>query len=108
MANESLFPYKTLPIRLEYKDDHRGTVICFFQCIEHLDKHIERYKINRKKSLIMEADEKSTELSQTNQNEMVSRDTEISAGSADTVRKRPKILDAAGDSSTTHKPRKSK
>jgi hypothetical protein len=41
---KDLFPHSGFPIRLEYQDgnDHR---ICWFQCQNHLDKHITRYKL---------------------------------------------------------------
>jgi hypothetical protein len=41
------FPYDNFPIRLEYND--RGDQkTCWFECQEHLDKHISRYKLNSK------------------------------------------------------------
>ena len=39
-----LFPYELFPWRLE----HDNTV-CHFQCEEHLQKHIDRYKLKPRK-----------------------------------------------------------
>lgn len=41
---KELFPHNEFPIRLEYQDraDHR---ICWFQCQNHLDKHITQHKL---------------------------------------------------------------
>ena len=41
---KDLFPHSGFPIRLEYQDrnDYR---ICWFQCQDHLDKHVTRYKL---------------------------------------------------------------
>lgn len=37
------FPYKTFPWRLEH-----GTTVCHFECQEHLEKYIDRYKLKSK------------------------------------------------------------
>ena len=40
---EEMFPFKTFPFRLEYKDGD-DIRICHFECEEHRTKYIERYK----------------------------------------------------------------
>lgn len=52
MIDTSVFPYSTFPIRLEY-EDKSGKVTCFFSCEEHLEKHLDRYKLNKKKAVIL-------------------------------------------------------
>lgn len=49
--DQDLFPHTGFPIRLEYQDgkEHK---ICWFQCQNHLDKHLTRYKINTKDTTI--------------------------------------------------------
>ena len=44
LTTEQMFPYESMPYRLEYQDgtEHR---VCHFQCEEHRTKHIERYKL---------------------------------------------------------------
>jgi len=41
------FPHIGFPYRLEYMED-KDKKICFFQCENHMDKHITRHKLNRK------------------------------------------------------------
>lgn len=38
------FPHGGFPIRLEYKDNNDKRT-CWFQCYDHFEKHITRYKI---------------------------------------------------------------
>lgn len=37
-----LFPYATFPYRLE---DRKENKVCWFECLEHAIKYIERYKL---------------------------------------------------------------
>lgn len=37
------------PLTLTYLDDKKFEKNCYFQCREHVDKYIERYKIKRPK-----------------------------------------------------------
>ena len=41
------FPYIDFPFRLEHKDG-KSIKICWFECKEHLDKYVERYKLKKK------------------------------------------------------------
>ena len=45
LTEEELFPHGGFPYRLEYKDENNLTRLCWFQCQEHLTKHVARYKI---------------------------------------------------------------
>jgi hypothetical protein len=40
------FPHTGFPIRLEYKDNNDKKT-CWFQCYNHFEKHITRYKITQ-------------------------------------------------------------
>jgi hypothetical protein len=44
---KELFPHIGFPYRLEYMED-KDKKICFFQCENHMEKHITRHKLNRK------------------------------------------------------------
>ena len=46
LSHEEMFPFETLPFRLEYIDGN-DTRICHFQCEEHRDKLINRYKLRK-------------------------------------------------------------
>ena len=40
--DDKLFPYATFPWRLE---DRKENKVCHFQCFEHAEKYIRRYKL---------------------------------------------------------------
>lgn len=105
MINTSLFPYSTMPFRLEHDDSQKGTVTCFFQCQEHLDKYIERYKINRKKCVILNANDESFKSSSTDKNPVRQRTRKTDTGSPSPTRGRPKKLDSTGTVGKTAKPK---
>jgi hypothetical protein len=44
------FPYNEFPIRLEYKDGNDKKT-CWFQCYNHFEKHITRYKVTQYEAL---------------------------------------------------------
>lgn len=94
MINTSLFPYPTMPFRLEHDDSQKGKVVCFFQCTEHLDKYLDRYKINPKKCVILNIDDEPSEPSKTNQKPVRSRVGKNDTGSANSTGGRPKKLDS--------------
>lgn len=45
--DQDLFPHLGFPIRLEYQDGKEHKT-CWFQCQNHLDKHLTRYKLKSK------------------------------------------------------------
>jgi len=45
--DQEMFPHLGFPIRLEYQDNQEHK-ICWFQCQNHLDKHLARYKLKQK------------------------------------------------------------
>lgn len=49
------FPHQGFPIRLEYQDGKERKT-CWFQCQNHLDKHLTRYKLNQKDVTILYQD----------------------------------------------------
>ena len=46
LSQEEMFPFESFPFRLEYQDGN-DTRICHFQCEEHRDKLINRYKLRK-------------------------------------------------------------
>lgn len=59
MINTSLFPYSSFPIRLEHDDKQKGSVTCFFQCEDHLENYLNRGKLDKKKCVILRANDQS-------------------------------------------------
>ena len=46
LSQEEMFPFESFPFRLEYQDG-KDTRICHFECEEHRDKLINRYKLKK-------------------------------------------------------------
>lgn len=106
MIDTSLFPYSTFPIRLEHIQDHK---ICWFKDTVDLEKYLLRYKIDKKKVIITNADEQPIKPSKTNKKEIRPRARKNNTGSSSPTRGRPKKLDSTSNSSSSSKPkRKSK
>lgn len=57
MNDTSLFPYENHPFRLEF-GEKKNLSICWFNCEEHLQKHITRYNLKQKEITIHYRDEK--------------------------------------------------
>ena len=94
-----LFPYEGFPWRLEW-----GETICHFMCIEHLQKHIDRYKIKSPK--VLNRDGEPFKSSKKHKAKLRPTTRKSSNRSASTVRKRKSILDPAGDSISNSKRKK--
>ena len=47
MKNDEEFPYDEFPWKLVHKDG-KETRKCYFQTEDHMNKHISRYKLNKK------------------------------------------------------------
>ena len=47
MKEKEKFPHENFPFRLQYKEE-KNTKICWFQCEDHLNKYLERSKLNPK------------------------------------------------------------
>ena len=51
----ALFPYETFPWRLEVNKDYHNVkgialTVCHFECEEHLQKYLDRYKLKKRLS----------------------------------------------------------
>ena len=46
LSQEEMFPFESFPFRLEYQDGN-DTRICHFECEEHREKLINRYKLKK-------------------------------------------------------------
>ena len=104
MITSELFPYENHPYRLEF-GEKKNITLCFFECKEHLDKYIERYKLKAKDIQVLYRDEKPTRTSKKhpkNLQQTVEKDNHRSGGGH---RGSTKNLDT---SRPTHRTRKSK
>jgi hypothetical protein len=102
LISTELFPYETFPIRLQFGEVKNPTV-CHFQCQEHLDKYLERYKLDKRTTRIDYRDGEPVVRSKKHKRDVEQKPKPKSDGSSGTVSKRTRKLD-----STSHPTRNSK
>ena len=86
------FPYETFPWRLEFEK-----TICHFQCEEHLQKYLDRYRLKPKEYQVSNRDGKSIRSSQKHKTKLRPTTRKSNNRSTSTVRKRKSILDPSVD-----------
>ena len=105
MISTELFPHPGHPYRLEF-GEKKNITLCFFECKEHLDKYIERYKLKAKDIQVQYRDEQPIKSSKTNKKNLqqtVEKDNHRSGGGH---RRSTKNLDTSRPSNRTRKPKK--
>lgn len=94
-----LFPYVTFPWRLEVNKDHHNVkgialTVCHFECEEHLQKYLDRYKLKPKDYKVSNRDGKSLKSSQKHKKNVSKRSGGSNNGSSGAVRKRKSSVDS--------------
>ena len=102
------FPYETFPWRLEVnKDCHNikgiALTVCHFQCEEHLQKYLDRYKLKPKDYQVLNRDGKSLKSSKKHKRNVQSSTGKSGDGSASTVRKRKSSVDSVRNTASSAK-----
>ena len=105
MISTELFPYETFPIRIEF-GEKKNTTICHFQCQEHLDKYLERYKLDKRTIKLDYRDGEPTQPSQKRKRSVEQKPKPKGKGSAGSVSKRRTRMDPASNSASTTKRKK--
>ena len=105
------FPYETFPWRLEVnKDCHNvkgiALTVCHFQCEEHLQKYLDRYKLKPKEYQVLNRNGKSLKSSKKHKRNVQSSTGKSGDGSASTVRKRKSSMDSVRNTSGNTKRKK--
>ena len=105
------FPYETFPWRLEVnKDCHNikgiALTVCHFECEEHLQKYLDRYKLKPKDYKVSNRDGKSIKSSKKHKGDIQSSSRKRSNGSTRTVRKRKPRVDSIGNTTSNTKRKK--
>ena len=103
-----LFPYHTFPWRLEVNKDHHNVkgialTVCHFECEEHLQKYLDRYKLKPKDYQVSNRDGKSLKSSKKHKTNVSQRSGTSNNGSSSTVRKRKSSVDSSGNTSSNAK-----
>ena len=105
------FPYETFPWRLEVnKDCHNikgiALTVCHFQCEEHLQKYLDRYKLKPKDYQVLNRDGKSLKSSKKHKRNVQSSTGKSGDGSASAVRKRKSGVDSVRNTVSNAKRKK--
>lgn len=102
MIEPVLFPYFSFPIRLEH-GDKKESAVCWFECEEHLQRYLDRYKLDKRKIKINYRDEQPTKSSKTNKKKLQSTTKKNGDRSGGGNRGSTKNLDTNRTSNRTRK-----
>jgi hypothetical protein len=105
MISTELFPYENHPYRLEFGEKKNPT-ICFFSCEQHLDKYLERYKLDKRTLKIDYRDGKPIDTSKKRKGSVEQKPKPKSKGSSGTSKGRKPSVDSSGNTSRTTKRKK--
>ena len=105
------FPHETFPWRLEVnKDCHNvkgiALTVCHFQCEEHLQKYLDRYRLKPKDYQVLNRDGKSLKSSQKHKTKLQSSTRKSGDGSTSAVRKRKSSMDSVRNITSNAKRKK--
>ena len=92
MIPTELFPYEKFGFRLEFGEGKNPT-ICWFECQEHLDKYLERYKMDMRTIKIDYRDEPVV-VSKKHKRSVEQKPKPKGDGSTSAVRKRKPSVDS--------------
>ena len=103
-----LFPYETFPWRLEVnKDCHNvkgiALTVCHFECEEHLQKYLDRYKLRPRDYKVSNRDGKSLKSSKKHKANVQQTTRKSSNGSSSTVRRRKSSVDSTRNTTSNAK-----
>ena len=102
------FPYQSFPWRLEVNKDHHNVkgialTVCHFECEEHLQKYLDRYKLKPKDYQVLNRDGKSLKSSKKHKTNVSKRSGVSDNRSSGSVRKRKSSVDSVGNTSSNAK-----
>ena len=105
------FPYQTFPWRLEVNKDHHNVkgialTVCHFECEEHLQKYLDRYKLRPKDYKVSNRDGKSLKSSKKHKANVQQTTRKSSNGGASAVRRRKSSVDSPRNTSGNSKRKK--
>jgi len=105
MISTELFPYEKFGYRLEIGEGKNAT-ICWFECPEHLDKYVERYKLDSKTTKIDYRDGKPPDTSEKRKRGVEQKPKPKSKGSSSTSKGRKPSVDPVRNTTRTTKRKK--
>jgi len=105
LISTELFPYETFPIRLEF-GEKKNTTVSYFQCEEHLQKYLERYKLDKRTIKLDYRDGEPTKSSEKRKRSVEQKPKPKSKGSSGAGKKRTTRVDTSGNTTRTTKRKK--
>jgi len=105
MIDTSLFPYEKFGYRLEF-GEKKNITVCWFECQEHLDKYVERYKLDKRTIKLDYRDGEPVVRSKKHKGSVEQKSKPKSDGSAGTIRTRKPSVDTSGNTTSTTKRKK--
>jgi hypothetical protein len=105
LIDTSLFPYEKFGYRLEFGEKKNST-ICWFECQEHLDKYLERYKLDKRTIKIDYRDGEPVVRSKKHKRNVEQKPEPKSNRSSGTSKGRTTRLDSVGNTPSTTKRKK--
>jgi hypothetical protein len=105
------FPYAMFPWRLEVnKDCHNvkgiALTVCHFECEEHLQKYLDRYKLKPKDYQVLNRDGKSLKSSKKHKKDISKRSGRSNNGSSSTSTRRASRVDSVRNTVSSTKRKK--
>ena len=93
------FPYQSFPWRLEVNKDHHNVkgialTVCHFECEEHLQKYLDRYKLKPKDYKVSNRDGKSLKSSKKHKTNIQKRSGNGDNRSTGTISRRKSSMDS--------------
>lgn len=105
MIQTTLFPYNSFPIRLEF-GEKKDTTICWFECEDHLQKYLNRYKLDKRTIKLDYRDKQPIQSSKTNKRKVESEPQSKDNRGSGSVRKRKSSVDTSRNTAGNTKRKK--
>ena len=102
MISTELFPYEKFGYRLEF-GEKKNTTVCWFECEEHLQKYLERYKLDKRTIKIDYRDGEPVVSSKRNKRSVEQTPKPKSNRGSGTVQKRKSSVDSVRNSTSNPK-----
>ena len=105
MISTELFPYEKFAFRLEF-GEKKNTTVCWFECKEHLDKYLERYRLDKRTIKIDCRDGEPVDTSKKCKGSVEQKPKPKSKGSSSTSKGRKPSVDPVKHTARTTKRKK--
>ena len=100
-----MFPYEKFGFRLEF-GEKKNITVCWFECQEHLDKYLERYKLDKRTIKLDYRDGEPVKSSKKQQDSVQKGPGKTSNRSSGTSKGRTTLMDSVGNTARPTKRKK--